>query len=221
MPTLPLTNSPALLLNNLSLFMEKTLSFAPQYDLLENVQYVHLDKDGNIKPIWQENWLHTWLMKHGFYNPLWVKIPFLLGYWKTAKVVKNLITSAGKAAMASRCNGAGGEAAFTSIGLGTGTTAANVADTALEAGKLGDGTVDGGVHILATASVTASRVTTTVTNDTAQLVGTAAFTATVAVTESGVFNANTAGVLLCRQVFSAINVVNGDSIQVTWKVKAA
>jgi hypothetical protein len=37
------------------------------------------------------------------------------------------------------------------------------------------------------------------------------------VTESGTLNAAAAGVLLARQTFSAINVANGDSLQVTWK----
>jgi hypothetical protein len=54
-----------------------------------------------------------------------------------------------------------------------------------------------------------------------QLIVTFNFTGTFAVTESGVLNAGAAGDLLSRQVFSAINVVNGDSLQVTWKVTVA
>ncbi len=131
------------------------------------------------------------------------------------------ITDAGRAAVASRINGSGAAAAFTAIGIGTGTTAAAAGDTTLQTEVKADGTAAAGVHALATASVTASRVTTTVTNDTAQLVGTISFTATIAVTESGVFNADTSGTLLARQVFSAVNVVLGDSLQLTWKVKAA
>ena len=99
--------------------------------------------------------------------------------------------------------------------------AAAATDTALGTGVTAAGGADGGVHVLPTASVTASRVTTTVTNDTAQLVGTVAETATIAITESGVFNLDTAGVMIARQVFTAINVVNGDSLQFTWKIKAA
>lgn len=192
-----------------------------------NVEIVHRDKFGNVKPIFQENLLCIKLMKSGFLSPLWINgmmsavmSPFL-GHWTLAKDGSNLITTVGKAAAASRINGSGAEAAFTSIGQGTGTTAANVADTALETGKLADGTGDSGVHVLPTASVTASRVTTTVTNDTAQLLGTISETATMAITESGVFNANTNGVMIARQVFTAINVVNGDSLQFTWKIKAA
>lgn len=197
------------------------------FNLDANVEMRHLDKDGNVKPIFQENKLCVKLMENGILSPLWINkkyAPILspfMGYWATEKNGHNLITTAGKGAMSSRINGSGGVAAFTSIGQGVGTTAANVADTALETGKDASGSADSGVHVLATASVTASRVTTTVTNDTAQLVGTVSELATMAITESGVFNADTNGTMLCRQVFSAVNVVSGDSLQFTWKIKAA
>jgi len=184
-----------------------------------NVTYVLRDKDGNIKPIWQENALAIFLMKHGILSPLHMKIPFLFGHWAKRKVLRNLVVNAGKAAMASRCNGAGAEAAFTSIGQGTGTTAPAATDTALQNGVTAAGVADGGVHVLPAASVTVSRVTTTVTNDTAQLQGTVAEAATIAITESGVFNADTGGTMLCRQTFAAINVVNGDNLQITWKIQ--
>jgi hypothetical protein len=212
-----------------------------QFTLEQNVEYELRDKDGNIKQLFTDNEFGVALLKTfrkfvkepiasdgtvkpGMLNSLaayGLRINGLTGSWGDSRLIKNLITSAGKAGIASRINGSGAAAAFTSIGMGTGTTAANIADTALETGKLADGTADSGVHVLATASVTASRVTTTVTNDTAQLVGTVSITATIAITESGVFNADTNGTLLCRQVFSAINVVSGDSLQITWKVKAA
>lgn len=131
------------------------------------------------------------------------------GNLKEERDISNLITNAGFAGVASRINGDGSEAAFTYIALGTGTTAANVADTTLET----EITTGGGER----ANSTVSRVTTDVTNDTAQLVETFAFTSSFAVTESGVLNAASTGVLLARQVFSAINVANGDSLQVTWK----
>jgi hypothetical protein len=199
-----------------------------QFPLDENVEYVLRDKHGNIKPLWNDNKLCQFLLKHNLLSPHWINNPvqkFLLspflGHFANSKVVANGVTDAGKAGVASRINGSGSAAAFTAIGIGTGTTAFAAGDTALETEKKADGTAASGVHALATASVTASRVTTTVTNDTAQLVGTISFTATLAVTESGVFNADTNGTLLCRQTFTAVNVVSGDSLQVTWKVKAA
>lgn len=191
---------------------QKALS-GGKFQVRQNVEYVLKDKNGRVKPMWQESRLAVFLMKLGLIGPLFPKIPFLLGNWSTRKNINNLITSAGKAGVASRLNGSGSEAAFTYIAVGTGTTAANVADTTLETE-----TADSG---LSRANATASRVTTSVTNDTAQLVYTFSVSGTKAVTESGVLNASSSGVLLARQVFSAINVVSGDSLQITWKFQAS
>lgn len=176
----------------------------------QNVDYVVKDKDGNVKPVFQQNALFTWLMKHGILSPHAPKIPFILGNWSNHVSISNLITNAGFAGAASRINGAGAEAAFDYIAVGTGTTAANVADTTLETELATSG--------LSRAQGTASRVTTDVTNDTAQVLKSFTVTGTAAVTESGLLNAASNGVLLCRQVFSAVNVVNGDTLQVTWKI---
>lgn len=183
---------------------------------LENVRYVLRDKDGNVKPIFQENRLARFLLKNGVLSPHWINgklsavlAPFL-GFWARERVVSNLITSAGLAGIASRINGSGGEAAFTYIAVGIGATAANVSDT-----TLGSEIVDSG---MARVSATASRTTTDVTNDSARLTTTFSVSGTKAVTESGILNAGAAGTLLARQVFSAINVVNGDSLAVTWTI---
>lgn len=84
---------------------------------------------------------------------------------------------------------------------GVGTTAENVADTGME-------TTDG-----------ESRATGTQTESAANAyrsVGTISYTTTKAITEHGLFNDASAGTLMDRTVFSAINVVNGDSIQFTY-----
>lgn len=194
----------------------------------ENVEYVLRDADGNIKQLFNENKLGTYLLKlfrrispysiteegevrAGLLNYLaayGLRIPFVTGHWSGSRTIKNLVTNAGLAGIASRDNGNGGEAAFTYIAVGTGTTAAAAGDTTLETEKTTDG--------LGRQAATASRVTTTTTNDTARLVYSFSVTGTVAVTESGVLNASSSGTLKCRQVFSAVNVVNGDSLQITW-----
>lgn len=180
----------------------------PKYNVTIRV----MDKDGNAKKVWQENWLMKTLMKHKIISPFAVKVPYLFGNWSFAKINSNLITNVGFAGMASRLNGSGGEAAFTYIAIGTGTTAANVADTLLQT----EITTNGGQRALATLS----RSTTNVTNDTANDVVTFTFTGSFAVTESGVFNAAgaNAGTILARQVFAAVNVVTTDAIQISWKV---
>jgi hypothetical protein len=68
------------------------------------------------------------------------------------------------------------------------------------------------------ASATRTQVTTTVTNDTAQYAVTWTFTGSFAVTECGVLNNSVGGTLLARQVFSAINVISGDTLSITYKV---
>lgn len=198
--------------------LEKKLQGKGQFDIIENVEYSVKDKDGNAKPIFQQNALYTLGMKKGILSPYsylnyhGVLSPFL-GHWSNTKKVKNLMTNVGFALVAGRLNGSGSPAAATFIAVGTGVSAAAVTDT-----TLGTETSTSG---LGRASATASLVTTTQTNDTAQLVVTFTVTGTVAVTESGVFNAASVGTLLCHQVFSAINVVNGDSLQITWKIKAS
>lgn len=184
-----------------------------RFEVRENVEYVLRDKDGNIKPIFQENRLFTWLMKKGIVTPHFFKIPVLLGHWSTSKLASNLITNAGRALISGLINGSGTPAAATYVAVGTGTTAAAATDTTLQTETATSG--------LARAAGTASLVTTTVTNDTAQVTKTFSVTGSVAVTEAGLLNAASVGTLLARQVFSAVNVVNGDSLQITWKVQNA
>jgi hypothetical protein len=198
--------------------IQKKIESRGQYDLIENVEYSLRDKDGKIKPLFQENALYTFAMKRGILSPYaymkagGILSPFL-GHWSKTKTIKNLMTNAGFALVAGRLNGSGSPAAATYIAVGTGTNAAAAADTALQTETTTSG--------LGRAAGSVSLVTTTVTNDTAQIVVTFTVTGIVAVTESGVFNASSAGTLLCRQVFSAITTANGDSLQITWKIKAS
>jgi len=127
----------------------------------------------------------------------------------------NVITNAGIAEVASLIltDNPGTATAFDYIAIGTGTTAEGATDTALET----EITTGGGER----AASTGTLVTTTVTDDTAQLQHTFSFTSTFAVTEAGILNAASAGTLLCRKTFSAVNVASGDSLQVTYKVQVS
>ena len=195
----------------------RTLVAFPQVRSADNVQYVLRDRNGRIKPIFQENALCKALLKTGWLSPLWINssVAFLiapfLGRWSTNKRIGNLITNAGFALAAGLLNGSGSPAAATYIAVGTGTSSASASDTALQTETSTSG--------LSRAAGTVSLVTTTVTNDTAQITKTFSVTGTVAVTESGVLNASSSGTLLCHQVFSAINVASGDSLAVTWKIQ--
>jgi hypothetical protein len=127
--------------------------------------------------------------------------------------LKNLIVRVGKASIAARINGASAVNAYSYLALGTGTGATAAANTALGT----EITLSG----LARASAAVSRVSTTVSNDTAQIVHTWTATGTFAITEEGVFNASSNGTMLARRQFAAINVVNGDQLQVTHKITVA
>jgi len=123
--------------------------------------------------------------------------------------VRNLITNAGLAEVAGLVGDSGSPTAFTYLAVGTGTTAADVTDTALETEIADSG--------LERASSTVSLETTTVTDDTLQLLKSWTATGSKAVTECGALNASSSGVLLGHQIFSAINVTTDDVLQLTYK----
>lgn len=90
---------------------------------------------------------------------------------------------------------------------GTGVVAEAITDTAL------------GTPCTTVLNPDSTRAVGTQDNTTAKTyksVGTLTFDGAAAVTEHGIFNAATVGVLLDRTVFAAINVANGDSIQFTY-----
>lgn len=84
---------------------------------------------------------------------------------------------------------------------GVGTTAENITDTTIE-------TTDGEGRATGTQTESSSVAY--------RSVGTISYTTTKAITEHGLFNDATTGTLMDRTVFSAINVVDGDSIQFTF-----
>jgi len=176
--------------------------------LKHNVSYQLRDKNGELKFLFQENILGRVLLRFGLQPP---QIPFLFGTFVKEKKVENLVTDAGKAGVAARIIDNTTEAAFDYVAIGTGTTAAAAGDTALES----EITTGGGER---TQDASPTRETTDVTNDTSVVDVTFNFTSSFAVTESGLLNAASGGTLLARQVFSAINVENGDTLTITWKV---
>ena len=87
---------------------------------------------------------------------------------------------------------------------GIGTTAEAAADTGLVTAW--GGARDTGTQIEGTSTNIYKSVATTTYN------------ATKAITEHGLFNAATAGTLMDRTVFTAINVVSGDKIEFTFTI---
>ena len=117
--------------------------------------------------------------------------------------VKNLVVNTGLNYIVSRMKDATATA-MTHMELGTGTTAAAAADTAL-------GTAISGSRTALTSTTVSSNTITYVASF-------AAGTGTGAVTEAGIFNASSAGTMLCRTVFPVVNKQAGDSMTVTWTV---
>lgn len=119
-----------------------------------------------------------------------------------SRKIPNLVVSAGKNLMISRLLGTT-DGVMTHMGVGTGTTAAVVGNTALE-------TALGARVALTSATQSTNSVT---------YVGTfGAGVSTGAITEAGIFNALTSGTMLCRTVFPVVNKAAGDSIIITWVV---
>lgn len=116
----------------------------------------------------------------------------------------NLVVTAGKEWVAARMKDT--STVMTHMGVGTGTTAAVIANTALET-QHGDGrqtlTTSGG-------SVSGAVITFHRTF--------AAGNQTGAITEAGVFTAATGGTMLCRTVFGVVNKGALDTMTISWAV---
>mgnify|MGYP005643213955 CR=1 FL=1 len=133
---------------------------------------------------------------------------FLDFYWR-----KNVITNVGLAEIIKLVFNLGGTP-FTYLAIGTGTTAEAVTDTALE-------------NEIARKSATVTQETTDVDGDTAKLEATFSsddgLTGTSDVSECGVFNASSGGVLLARKTFSPVplNWDAGDSLTIRYYIQMA
>ena len=124
-----------------------------------------------------------------------------LGAVKQEFTVPNLVVTAGKNYIASRIV-TGSTTVMSHMAIGTGTATPAVANTTLgtEAGRVA----------LASFSASGNAVTATATFP--------AGTGTGAITEAGILNAATAGVMLCRTTFPVVTKEAGDSIAITWIV---
>lgn len=120
-----------------------------------------------------------------------------------------VITNAGQAIVTNLVSGTGGTVPnFVAWGTGAGT--AGVTDTTLFTETTDETRVTG----------TKSRVTTTVTNDTYQVVSTnTVATAGKTITNVGIFDASTTGNLYFKSDFTGLALLVGDSITFTLKIK--
>ena len=125
------------------------------------------------------------------------------GNVKQSQDIPNLVVNSGLAFIASRMKDTT-DAAMSHMAVGSGTTAAAAGDTALE------------TQIGSRVSLTSTTVTA---NAIAYVATFAAGTGTGAITEAGIFNADTSGTMLCRTVFSVVNKGSDDTLQITWTIQ--
>jgi hypothetical protein len=124
------------------------------------------------------------------------------GNVKAKRHINNLVVQVGKDLIAARFAGVVGANGVSHIGLGSGTTAASLAQTAL-------------VTPITPRVATAQ----TVTANPASIVFTATFAggvATGSISEAGLFTALTSGTMIARTTFAAIPKAANDVITVTW-----
>ena len=124
------------------------------------------------------------------------------GNVKESREIDNLVVSAGLTYIASRMVGTA-KNVMSHMGLGSGSTAASAGDTDL-------GSLLGAREAL--DSSTAS------TNTIVYVASFEAGDATGAITEAGLFNAASAGDMLCRTVFSVISKAADDTLSVSWTI---
>jgi hypothetical protein len=118
-------------------------------------------------------------------------------------IVPNTVVTVGKGFIASRMKDATATA-MSHMELGTSTASTTATMTTLTS--------------IVSGSRTALTSTTVTTNSVAYVVTFPAGTGTGALTEAGIFNASSAGTMLCRTTFSVINKAAADTLGITWTV---
>lgn len=169
-----------------------------------------------IQDVGMADQLEVWLTRNGKRTLLretmpnhgvkrWViKAGKRLGFFD--RYMEDLVVTAGKAAVANLLATDSGTACFKYTGIGQDSTAPAAGQTALLN------------QYKRQAADTVTRVTTNVANDTMQSTTTFSITDTVALVESGLFDAGINGNMLCRQTFAPINLQNEDQVTFIWKI---
>jgi len=120
--------------------------------------------------------------------------------------VSNLVVSSGLALLINRLLGAG-KAAISHMAVGVSSQVASSSDTGL-------------IQQVGSRKAISTAVVAGPVNN--WVVHTCVFEAgegTGALTEAGMFNADTAGDMMCRTVFPVVNKLASDSLTITWTIK--
>jgi hypothetical protein len=125
------------------------------------------------------------------------------GRVKAREKTTNLVVTAGRNHIADQM-AEQDEAGMSHMAIGTGTTAVDATDTALE------------TELDRNALSSTTQGTGTDANKVTYVGDWAAGDGTGAITEAGIFNSASAGTMLCRTVFSVKNKGAGDTLTLTW-----
>lgn len=183
------------------------MQFKEKIGLRHGIDIIVRRKDGSIKEERHYGDIKDGVkrkIRDGFFTRLIKRI-------QKKGIDQDLVVSAGKAAVAGLILTDVSVNDFDYLAIGTGTTGPVAGNTTLETET----------H---RGAGTGTRVTTAVTDDTAQLVFTfSGYSGTEAVTEIGMFNAAAAGDMLMRQTFAVLNVDwdKGDNFQATVKIQVS
>jgi hypothetical protein len=125
------------------------------------------------------------------------------GYIKDSREIKNLVVDVGKNFIASRIVGT--PTVMSHMAVGSGAVAAAAGNTVL------------GTELarVALSSVTATNAVVTFTASFPAGIGTGA------ISEAGIFNALSAGTMLCRTAFAVVNKSAIDAMSITWQITVA
>jgi hypothetical protein len=124
------------------------------------------------------------------------------GKVKDSREIKNLIVNSGLEFICSRMAGASASV-MSHMALGSGTTAAAAGQTDLVS-------ILGSREALDSSTASSNTVTYVSSFEGGDATG--------AVTEAGIFNASSAGTMLCRTVFAVVNKEADDTLSVTWTI---
>jgi hypothetical protein len=122
------------------------------------------------------------------------------GALKQEQNIKNLVVTSGKEFIAAAMVGTPTQMSHMAVGAGTSAAAAGDTNLGSELGRV------------ALTSDTSSGAVVTYVGDFP------AGTGTGAVTEAGLFNDPTGGVMLCRTVFAVVNKGVDDAMSITWQI---
>jgi len=125
------------------------------------------------------------------------------GEVKEDRYEDNLVTTVGLGHIADQLSSSPGDAAMGYMALGSGTSGPAAGDT-----TLGNEFGTGGRNALTGRTDSGAIVTYTCTFSAGESTG--------AITEAGIFNDASAGKLLARLVFGAINKATADTLAITW-----